>query len=183
MLGLKERGNLQSGQCVFINGASGGVGSYAIRIAKNIGAEVWATCSGKNIEYVKSLGADQVIDYSSINFKELSGKFDVFLDVAVRSSFGKASSVLSAKGTYVSLLPISPGFAFGWLQSVFSSKSSRGVIVAPKPSELSMLANWLSEDKLKISIDSSFSLADATKALLALESKKAKGKIAIIIEP
>ncbi len=179
--GLNDKGNLQSGQRVFINGASGGVGSYAVHIAKNMGAEVWATCGSKNIDYVKSLGADRVVDYKTIDYKELSQKFDIFLDVAVRSSFSKASPTLSSKGIYVSLLPISPAFAAGWLKSLFGSKLCRGVVAKQKQSDLTQLANWMSEGKLEVSIDTSFSLADASKALQKLESKGVNGKIAILI--
>jgi NADPH:quinone reductase-like Zn-dependent oxidoreductase len=180
--GLKDKGNLQSGQRVFINGASGGVGSYAVRIAKNLGAEVWATCSSRNFEYVKSLGADQVIDYKTVNLKKLSEKFDVFLDVAARTSFGEINSLLSSNGTYVSLLPMSPIFLWGKLRSFLSSKNCRGVIVKPKNSDLSLLSKWMTEDKLNISVDTSFSLTDAINALQKFESGGINGKIAVLIE-
>jgi NADPH:quinone reductase-like Zn-dependent oxidoreductase len=182
LLGLKDKGNLQSGRLVFINGASGGVGSYAVRIAKNLGAKVWATCSNKNFDYVKSLGAEQVVDYKTVKFSEITDKFDVFLDVAVRSSFSEASTILSPNGTYVSLLPLSPGFVLGKLKSIFSSRACRGVIVKPKNSELSLLAKWMGEDKLKVSVDTSFSLEDASKALQKFETGRINGKIAILIE-
>lgn len=180
--GLKDKGNLQSGQRVFINGASGGVGSYAVRIAKNMGAEVWATCSSKNLEYVKNLGADHAIDYKTVNLKELSEKFDVFLDVAVQSSFGETNSLLSPTGTYVSLLPISPSFLLGKLRSLLSSKNCRGVIVQSKNSDLSLLSNWMTADKLNISVDTSFSLTEAIKALQKIEAGGVNGKIAVLIE-
>ncbi len=180
--GLKDKGKLQAGQRVFINGVSGGVGSYAVRIAKEIGAEVWGTCSNKNFDYVKSLGADRIIDYNTIDFGKISEKFNVFLDVAVRSSFSEASAILSPEGAYVSLLPLSPGFALGKLQSLLSSKVCRGVIVKPKNSELSVLSNWMSEDKLKVAVDTSFALADASKALQKFKTEGVKGKIAIGIE-
>jgi len=180
--GLKDKGNLQSGQRVFINGASGGVGSYAVRIAKNMGAEVWATCSSKNFEYVMSLGADQTIDYKTVNFKEFSDKFDIFLDVAAQSSFGKTKSLLSPNGTYVSLLPMSPSFLLGKLKSLLSSKNCRGVIVKSNNSDLSQLSNWMTEDKLNIAVDTSFSLTDAIKALQKFESGGVNGKIAVLIE-
>lgn len=180
--GLRDKGNLQSGHRVFINGASGGVGSYAVRIAKNMGAEVWATCSNRNIEYVKSLGADQILDYKTVNFKALSEKFDVFLDVAVRASFGETNSLLSSNGTFVSLLPMSPSFLLGKLRSLPSSKNCRGVIVKAKNSDLTLLSDWMAEDKLTISIDSSFSLADATSALQKVATGGINGKVAVLIE-
>jgi NADPH:quinone reductase-like Zn-dependent oxidoreductase len=182
LMGLKSKGNLQPGQRIFINGASGGVGSYAVCIAKNMGAEVWASCSSKNSDYVRSLGADNVLDYKAVNLKELPEKFDLFLDVAARSSFCKTSSILTPGGTFVSLMPMSPGFAIGKLKSLMGSKSCRGVIVKPDKAALTQLAVWMKEDRLDVAIDSSFSLADASAALLKLESGRATGKIAIVVE-
>ncbi len=182
LLGLKDKGNLHSGQRVFINGASGGVGSYAVRIANNMGAEVWASCSSKNFDYVKSLGANHVVDYKTMDFRKLSEKFDVFLDAAARTSFSRVRTILSQNGTYVSLLPMSIGFLVGKLKSLLSSKSCRGVIVKPNTSDLSILANWMDEEKLQVSIDASFSLSESIKAFQKFETERVNGKIAIKID-
>ncbi len=181
LMGLKDKGNLQPGQRVFINGASGGVGSYAVCIARSMGAEVWASCSSRNSDYVRSLGADQVVDYKGFDLKGLPEKFDIFLDVAARSSFGKANSILTSSGIFVSLMPMSPGFAIGKLRSTIGSKSCRGVIVKPDRKALTQLADWMKEGRLNVTVDSSFSLAEASAALHKLESGNACGKIAVAV--
>ncbi len=177
---LRDKGRLKNGQRVFINGASGGVGSYAVQIAKIMGAEVWGACSADNSDYVKRLGADGVIDYKTTNFSELRDKFDIFFDVAAVSSFGKCKNILAPKGTYITLLP-SLSLLSGIIQSVFSSKACRIVIVKSLNADLSEISQWIDEGKLQMPLDSTFSFEDLPQALSKLETGRIKGKIAVTI--
>jgi NADPH:quinone reductase-like Zn-dependent oxidoreductase len=95
---LEDKGRLRSGHKVLVNGASGGVGSYAVQIASQLGAEVWGTASTAKADFVKSLGAARVIDYKTTPLANIDGKFDVVLDAASRSSFGEVSSILQPGG-------------------------------------------------------------------------------------
>jgi NADPH:quinone reductase-like Zn-dependent oxidoreductase len=178
---FKDKCNLQSGQKVLVNGASGGVGSYAVQIAKNIGAEVWGICSSRNFDYVKRLGAEQVFDYNNMNLKQLSEKFDVFFDISSSSSFSDTMDILVENGTYVTLLP-SLSFAIGKLRSLLRTQACKFVMVKSKTADLSLLSNWMKEDRLNVSIDTSFSLTDATRALQKFKTGGVTGKIAIVID-
>src|SRR3954447_880719 len=99
--GLRDQGKLQAGQKVLINGASGGVGTFAIQIAKSMGAEVTGVCSGRNVEMVKSLGADHVIDYTKEDFAKTGQQFDLLLDNVPNHTLSECRSVLTPQGKYV----------------------------------------------------------------------------------
>lgn len=177
---LEEKGRLRSGQRVVVNGASGGVGSYAVQIASQLGAEVWGTASGAKVDFVKDLGAARVIDYSSGPLASVGEKFDVVLDAASKSSFQEVRSILEPGGTYVTLLP-SLGFLAGILMTLFSRKSCRTVVVKSRTADLNRLAGWLAEGKLDASVDSTFPLSEIHAALAAQRAGHARGKLAVTI--
>ncbi len=124
--GLRDKGLLAARQHILINGASGGVGSCAVQIAKHAGATVWGTCSRKNMAFVQKLGADRVFDYNRMPLEKMENKFDVIFDVASTSSFGACRGLLNRKGVHITLLP-SLALAAGIAKSLFSSKASRFV--------------------------------------------------------
>ena len=177
---LEEIGRLQPGQKVLVNGASGGVGSYAVQIASHLGAEVWGTASAAKADFVKGLGAACVVDYKTAPLADIGEKFDVVLDAASMSSFGKVSGILEPGGAYVTLLP-SLGLLTGMLASFFSSKRCGVVVVKSRTANLNRLADWLRAGKLRASVDSTFSLNDITAALAAQQAGKAQGKLAITV--
>jgi NADPH:quinone reductase-like Zn-dependent oxidoreductase len=177
---LEDKGRLRSGQRVLVNGASGGVGSYAVQIASELGAEVWGTASSAKADFVKSLGAARVVDYKTTSLANIGQKFDVVLDAASMSSFGKVSSILEPGGTYVTLLP-SLGLVAGMLQSFFSGKRCALVMVKSRATNLNRLAGWLAEGKLKASVDATFPLDEIPAALAALQAGKAQGKVAVTV--
>ena len=177
---LEEKGRLQSGQKVLVNGASGGVGSYAVQIASQLGAEVWGTASSAKADFVKRLGAARVIDYKTTPLGSIDEKFDLVLDAASKSSFGKVSSILEPGGAYVTLLP-SLGFLMGILTSLFSSKRCGTVVVKSRAADLNRLAGWFAEGKLEASVDSTFSLSEIQAAVAAQEGGKVQGKIAVTV--
>jgi NADPH:quinone reductase-like Zn-dependent oxidoreductase len=145
-----------------------------------LGAEVWGTASSAKADFVKSLGAARVVDYKTTSLANIGQKFDVVLDAASMSSFGKVSSILEPGGTYVTLLP-SLGLVAGMLQSFFSGKRCALVMVKSRATNLNRLAGWLAEGKLKASVDATFPLDEIPAALAALQAGKAQGKVAVTV--
>lgn len=179
---LEEKGRLRSGQLVLINGASGGVGSYAVQIASELGARVWGTASTAKAGFVKSLGAARVIDYKTASLADVGERFDVVLDAASKSSFARVRSILQPEGGYVTLLP-SFGLVSGKFMTVFSRKRCGVVVVKSRTADLNRLAGWLAAGKLRASVDSTFPLSDIQAALSAQRDGKVQGKIAVTVVP
>jgi len=175
---FRDHGKLKPGQKVFINGASGGVGTMAVQIAKILGAEVWAAASAKNLDYLKTLGADQALDYQSTPVERVPGTFDIVFDIASNAGFARCSSKLNPAGVYIALLP-SPLFITGWLRSLFSSKVCRFVIAKSKKENLELLAQWAAEGKLRSNVEASFNFNQVPEAVEALKKQSPRGKIAI----
>ena len=98
---LRDKGQIQPGQKVLINGAAGGVGTFAVQIAKSFGAEVTGVCSTRNVEMVRSIGADKVIDYTRENFTSIGQRYDVIFDLVANHSFSERRRVLTPKGIYI----------------------------------------------------------------------------------
>jgi NADPH:quinone reductase-like Zn-dependent oxidoreductase len=179
--GLRDHGRLQAGQRVLVNGASGGVGSYAVQIARALGAEVVGTASAAKAEFVRSLGVEEVIDYRQTALSSLDETFDVFLDAAATSSYGEAKGLLNRGGAYVTLLP-SASVVGGMLLSLLSSKRCRFVTVQSRAADLDQLAGWITTGRLKPSVEEIFPLADIGNALSALDSGRVRGKISLRID-
>jgi NADPH:quinone reductase-like Zn-dependent oxidoreductase len=178
---LRDKGRLKAGQRVLVNGASGGVGSHAVQIATELGAQVWGTTSAAKADFVRSLGAARVIDYNETPPGSVDGKFDVVLDAASKSSFQAVRRLLNRGGSYVTLLP-SPGFLGGMFLSAFSSKRCGVVVVKSRTDDLDQLGRWLGEGKLEASVEKTFALSDITTALAAFEAGGARGKLAVHIK-
>jgi NADPH:quinone reductase-like Zn-dependent oxidoreductase len=176
LLALRDKGGLKAGQSVLINGAAGGVGSMAVQIAKILGAKVTATSSAKNLDFVGSLGADEVLDYHGTPVEKYPGPFDVFLDAASVSSFGAASKVLKPGGIYITLLP-TPALLVGFISSLFSSKACRFVITSSKKADLALLAQWVEAGKLKPIVDKTFSFDQVPAGLSELKKASPRGKL------
>lgn len=177
--GLRDKGRLTKGQDVLVNGASGGVGSYAVQIAQHARATVYGTCSKKNMAMVKALGAKKVFDYKQNPVVEMDQKFDIIFDAASNLSFHKCTNQLKRGGVYITLLP-SIGLATGIVRSLFSSKASRFVIVAPQSNDLAQLASWLSTEAISSYIDTTYPFEQADAAFQHL-SQGVAGKIVITI--
>lgn len=181
---LKEMADIQSGQQVLINGASGAVGAAAVQIAKVFGAEVSGVCSTANMEMVKSLGADRVIDYTIEDFTKNDQIYDIIFDVADKSSFSKCKTSLKNKGIYLSpVLRLSVLIQMFWTK-LFSSKkvlwSATGLQPLQKrQSFLKELVKLFEAGKLKTVIDKSFHLEQIVQAHRYVESGQKKGNIVI----
>jgi NADPH:quinone reductase-like Zn-dependent oxidoreductase len=177
---LRDKGRLQAGQRVLVNGASGGVGSFAIQIARLLGAEAWGTASAAKADFVRGLGAAQVIDYRETPIISIEQTFDVILDAAAASSYEETKHLLNPGGTYVTLLPSLSLFK-GMLQSVFANGRCTFVTVQSRTADLEQLGSWLAAGELDASVASVFELSTVSEALAALESGRVQGKIAVQI--
>jgi len=182
---LVDKAGLKPKQRVLILGASGGVGTYALQIAKAKNAFVDATCSKKNIDYVKSLGANQVYDYSSNPLKELPGYYDIIFDTIGSSEPSKCAHLMRSGGTFITTVP-APKLIFksiisGLMSSVhIPHVKTRVVMVKPKAKQLSEITKLIEEGKVIPQIDSRYEMADAQLAHVRSQSKRGKGKIIIL---
>ena len=178
---LVDIGGIKHGQRILINGASGGVGSYAVQIAKSYEAEVWGTSSAGNLDFLKSIGADRGLDYRNISLKNLGEKFSIILDAISNSSFGECAGILAPHGVYVTLLP-SLRFISGKLRSFFSSKKCAACIVQSRKEDLARIARMIDENVISTQLAAVFPVDDLQKALATFTAGGVKGKIGIVIE-
>ncbi|GAB1543334.1 NAD(P)-dependent alcohol dehydrogenase [Scytonema sp. NUACC21] len=178
---LRDLGNIQSGQSVLINGASGGVGTYAVQIAKALGAEVTGVCSTKNVDLVKSLGADRIIDYTQQDFTQDTTRYDIILDAVAKQSFSSCQKVLKPNGTYVTTVPSFESVVQNILTFILPGQKARNVLAVPKTQDLAYLKELSEAGKLKTVIDRTYPLQEIVAAHTYSESGRVAGKIAISI--
>jgi NADPH:quinone reductase-like Zn-dependent oxidoreductase len=181
--GLRDVGKLQPGQKVLINGASGGVGTFAVQIAKALGAEVTGVCSTRNVEMVRSLGADDVVDYTQEDFTQSGQHYDLILDNVASHSFSDLMRVLTTQGLIV---PNSGhggmGYVFkAFLLSPFLSQLGSMYLAVPNGKDLTQLKEWLEEGKLKPVIERTYLLCEAPEAFRYLDKEHARGKVVITV--
>ncbi|UCG04656.1 MAG: NAD(P)-dependent alcohol dehydrogenase [Candidatus Heimdallarchaeota archaeon] len=175
--GLQKHGKLQSGQNVLINGASGGVGTYAVQIAKALGATVTGVCSTTNLDMVHSIGADMVIDYTQEDFTLKEERYDLIFDAVAKSSFSDCKPILKSNGRYVTTA-FSPGLVLkGKLGR--SDKKMIPYVANPTKSDLIFLKDLLEAGKLKPVIDRCYTLEQVPDAIRYLEEGHVKGKLII----
>jgi len=178
-----RKGNIQGGQKVLIYGASGAVGTYAVQLAKYFGAEVTGVCSTTNIELVKSLGADKVIDYTKEDYTKTGQTYDIVFDTVGKSSFSRCKSSLKQNGRY---LNTEPALAF-MLQTLWTSKvGSKKAIFGPPPSgekteDLVFLKELIEAGKIKAVIDRRYPLEEIAEAHRYVEKRHKKGNVVITI--
>lgn len=185
---LHNKGRMKNGEAVLINGASGGVGSFAVQIAKAAGAHVTGVCGTHNIDLVKSLGADTVTDYLEKDFSELPDMYDIIFDAVGSHSFFRVSRKLKPSGRYITTLPnkssdILSFFLTALLPPFFSGKKSAFINVRPSGSDLHSLCHLIKERKLTPVIDCTFTLEEISQAHAYSETGHARGKIVIEIAP
>jgi NADPH:quinone reductase-like Zn-dependent oxidoreductase len=180
-LHLLRKANIQSGQKVLIFGASGSVGTYAVQLAKYYGAEVTGVCSTTNLELVKSLGADKVIDYTKEDFTKSGQTYDVIMDAVGKSSLSRCKSSLTQRGTYVSAgMPMSYVIKGLWL-SMTSSKKLIGGIAFPKTENLIFIKELIEAGKLKPVIDRTYPLEQMAEAHRYVDKGHKKGNVVITV--
>lgn len=186
--GLRDHGQLQPGQKVLINGASGGVGTFAVQIAKWLGAEVTGICSTSNVELVRSLGADHVIDYTREDITSRNQKYDLLFDLVADQSFSKRRSILTAEGRYIGAgllgrklwLPgvLAAGIAES-VRSAFVNQKFGSFVAKLNQKDLATIGSLVEEGKLTPVIDRRYSLSEVPEAVNYVEQGHARGKVII----
>ncbi|RIJ33439.1 NAD(P)-dependent alcohol dehydrogenase [Pontibacter oryzae] len=178
--GLRDKGELASGDKVLINGASSGVGTFALQIAKALGAgKVVGVCGTSHIELVKSLGADGVIDYTKDDFTETRNCYDLIFDAVAKSSYLESKRSLCHHGRYVTTVPDPKDIAFGFAFSVFSDKKLKAIFTDDKGEDLALISAWIEKGSIKPIIDSVYPLHAAAEAHKYSEQGHAAGKIVL----
>jgi NADPH:quinone reductase-like Zn-dependent oxidoreductase len=186
--GLRDKGKIQPGHKVLINGAAGGVGTFAVQIAKSFGAQVTGVCSTRNVEMVRSLGADHVIDYTGKDFTQNAQTYDLLIDCIGNHSLSACRRVLHPKGTYVvvgsnarGLLGPMARLLSAILLSRFVSQNLVGFIAQANKEDLNLLRELILAGKITPVIDRSYSLKKVPEAIRYLETGHAQGKVAITL--
>jgi NADPH:quinone reductase-like Zn-dependent oxidoreductase len=183
--GLRDKGRIQSGQKVLIDGASGGVGTFAVQIAKSFGAEVTAVCSTRNMDTARSLGADHVIDYTRENFTKSGQRYDLILGANARHSIFDYRRALSQDGIFViagaGLARMLQTVLLGLLLSSIGSKKTRFFLAKINHKDLVFLKGLLETGKVTPVVDRHCSLSDGAEALRYLAEGHAQGKVVIIV--
>ncbi|HUW08324.1 MAG TPA: NAD(P)-dependent alcohol dehydrogenase, partial [Anaerolineae bacterium] len=180
--GLRDKGRIKPGQDILINGASGGVGTFAVQIAKSFGAEVTAVCSTRNLELVRSIGADQVIDYTREDFTQKGRRYDLIFDVVAKLSFSDCRRALGPSRSYVTT-EFSPAGALRGLWTSMSVDQRLVPFLAKPPSgrDLSFMRERLEDGRVVPVIDRSYALSEVPEALRYLAEGHARGKVVIIV--
>jgi NADPH:quinone reductase-like Zn-dependent oxidoreductase len=190
--GLRDTGKVGTGQKVLINGASGGVGTFAVQIAKSFGADVTGVCSTRNVELVQSIGADHVIDYTKEDFTKGERRYDVILDNVANRSLSEFRRILNPKGKYVTIGGGGPNErrwigAFGRvikmrLLSPFVNQEMGTMLAELNKKDLTILADLMQTGKMTPVIDRRFTLREIPEAIRYLEQGHARGKVVISLE-
>lgn len=181
--GLREVGKIQPGQKVLINGASGGVGTFAVQIAKALGAEVTGVCSTRNVDMIRSLGADAVVDYSREDFTQNGQRYDLILDNVASHSFSDLMRVLTPRGLIV---PNSGHNGMGYifkavLLSLYLRQMGRTYLAVPFGKDLTQLKEWIELGKINPVIDRTYPLNETPDAFRYLEDEHARGKVVVTL--
>jgi len=184
---LRDRAAVQPGQKVLVNGASGGVGTFAVQIAKALGADVTAVCSTRNVELARSLGADRVVDYTREDFTRLGVRHDVLIDIAGSRSFLSLRRVLAPRATVVlvgakmrqSLLGPLKHFAAARLQAIGRGQQVRFFIAKVGTADLAFVAGLMESGQVRSVIDRRYELDQAVEALRYLGEGHAQGKVVL----
>lgn len=183
---LRDKGHIQLGQKVLINGAGGGVGTFAVQLAKSFGAEVTGVCSTGKLDIVRSIGADHVIDYKQEDFTQNGQRYDLILDAAAYRSFSAYKRALNPKGIYVlvggSTARLFQTMLVGAAISRTGSKKFGTLLAKPNNLDLVFLKELLEARKVVPVIDRCYPLSDVCEAIRYLEEGHSKGKIVITLE-
>jgi NADPH:quinone reductase-like Zn-dependent oxidoreductase len=180
---LRDKGGLRAGGSALINGGAGGVGHFAVQIARALGARTAATCGPSSVAFVESMGAELVIDYTREDFTQRPERYDVVLDAVAMSSFSACRHLLNPGGTYVTTLPGLNALFWGALQSaagVFGRvKRAKFLMVRPEGADLAFLGQLADLGRLRPTLDRTFPLERAGEAHDASEQGHTRGKIVL----
>ncbi|MEN6390933.1 MAG: NAD(P)-dependent alcohol dehydrogenase [Syntrophomonas sp.] len=183
---LRDSGKIRKGQKILIIGASGGIGVYAVQLAKYYGADVTAICGPANLELVKSIGADKAIDYTKEDYTKSGQKYDIVFDAVSKSSFSRCRKILTTDGIYLNTVP-SLNIMLNMLwTSLFTSKKAIFMATglrkpAEKKEDLDFLNKLIESGKLRAVIDRTYSLEQMAEAHRYVETGHKKGSVAVLI--
>jgi len=181
--GLRDKGQIKPGQQVLINGASGGVGSFAVQIARSFGAEVTAVGSTRNLEMMCSIGADHVIDYTQEDFTQSSQRYDLIFDIVANRSLSDYLRVLNPQGIYVACAFNPTSLFLGPLFVMSSDKKASSLNHKPNRNDLVFMKELLEAGKVVPVIDRCYPLSEVPKAMQYLETGLHRGKVVITVAP
>jgi NADPH:quinone reductase-like Zn-dependent oxidoreductase len=188
--GLRDKGHLQPGQKVLINGAAGGVGTFAVQIAKSFGAEVTGVCSTKNVDTVRFIGADHVIDYTQEDFTKLGRRYDLIFDCVGNHPLSACRRVLNPGGICVmvgdrsgrGMLGILSRLLAAVVLSWFVSQKFVTFLARPAKDDLTIIRDLMKTGKVKPVIDRRYRLSEVPEAIRYLGARHARGKVVITFE-
>lgn len=186
---LRDRGRVEAGHKVLVNGAAGGVGTFAVQIAKAMGAEVTAVCSTRNVEMVRSIGADHVVDYTKADFTKARERYDVIIDIIGNHSISAVRRLLEPHGRHVAVGQADMGDWLGPItflgglavSSIGRSRKSSAMIAKNTQEDFLVLGRMLEEGSIVPVIDRTYPLAEAPDAIRYLEKGHARGKVVILV--
>ena len=179
--GLRDKGQIQEGQKVLINGASGGIGTFAVQIAKYYGAEVTGVCSTNHLDMLRSIGADYVIDYTREDFTQNEQRFDLILDIVANRSTSDLMRALNPKGTYVAVAFSLNTLLLGSMLSKTEGKTASSLAAKSNVKDLAFMAELIESGKVVPVIDRCYLLSDAAEAFRHYR-EGAQGKVVITME-
>lgn len=183
--GLRDKGRIKAGQKVLINGASGGVGTFAVQLAKAFGAEVTGVCSTKKMDMVRSLGADHVIDYTREDFTKNAQRYDLILAANGNRSILDYRRALSPEGTYVttggSMTQLFQAMLLGPMMSMTGRKQLGNMLARPDQKDLTFVRELLETGRVVPVVDRCYPLAEVPEAIRYLEEGHVKGKVIITV--
>ncbi|MBC8161831.1 MAG: NAD(P)-dependent alcohol dehydrogenase [Roseiflexaceae bacterium] len=179
---LRDRAQLQLGQRLLVYGASGGVGSFAVQIAKALGAHVTAATSGRNLDLVRELGADAVLDYTQHSVAEAQEPYDIVFDTVNTLSFRRMLAALGPNGVFVSVNPFIEKLSPAWLARFRQGKRLKSLLVQPSGSDLAALSGWIDAGQLRPLIDQRYPLAEAAAAHRHSATGRARGKLVLVVD-
>lgn len=191
--GLRDKGKIQSGQKVLVNGASGGVGTFAVQIAKSFGTEVTGVCSTRNVDLVRSIGADHVIDYTKEDFTKTDQRYDLIFDLVGNHSFSERRRILNPNGICVMAGIGGAGWHDGmgtrlagelnaYVRSRFVSQKFISYIAQFNKKDMTILGDLMQSGKMTPVIDRTYKLNETPDALRYLEQGHARGKVVVTVE-
>jgi NADPH:quinone reductase-like Zn-dependent oxidoreductase len=176
---LRNEGNIQTAQNVLINGAAGGVGTFAVQLAKALGTVVTGVSSTKNLDLVKSLGADRVIDYTQQDFTQDTAQYDIIFDAVGKRSLSQTKRVLKSNGIYITTLPSPEVLLEGVLTAFLPGQKAKFILEKPNTQDLVYLKELIEAGKIRVVIDRTYPLQELATAHSYSETGRAVGKIAI----
>ena len=179
---LRDKAKVAPGQSVLINGASGSIGTYAVQLAKSLGAQVTGVCGPGNIDLVRSLGADRVIDYTTRDFTEGGDKYDVIFDTVGTSSFRRCTAALTTRGCYVPTTGLPNTVLMLWTALTRGPRVVTGMSVK-KNDALTFISKLIAADELTIVIDRTYPLEQIADAHRYVEAGHKRGSVVVLVSP